>query len=513
MTFRNPKRTRSSGRITPALLSLGLLGVSAPAWAVTPATFAPPVESSTGPGPRFVAAADFNKDGVPDVALVNNSNRTLAIQVGSKTGMLATQRTVPLPTGITTPVRVAGISDFNGDGNPDVAVVGNNLVATFYGDGAGGFLSTQPGLAQLPSEPAAFRGLAVANLVESTATPELITFSPTNQFVFIVTAPGAQFPTERPVLLSPNTVDVAMADVTGDGHVDIVGLNAAGVMAIQAGDGTGRFPSLVNSTAPNLATRLMLGDATGDGLKDLIVAGNQYVSVTPSTGDNTYGSFIRSNTSVNARDIALADFNLDGKLDVAVSSVTGPDVTVLLNQGDGSFAQPIVLSTISPASDIDVADWNGDGRPDIVVTKELANTAVVFLNTTGIAADVAVRLDARPTTCNRTPCLRYDVTVTNNGPEPLDMATVTASLPVPLTASPGGDCTPGTRSAICGFGPINPGATQRRSFTVPLNLFTIGLPFTVTARRTASTPVDPNAANDQSSRRCTVIGPLLAFCD
>ncbi|RYZ18013.1 MAG: VCBS repeat-containing protein [Myxococcaceae bacterium] len=512
MTVRNPKRTRSSRRSTPALLSLGLLGLSGPAWAATPATFAAPVESSTGPGPRYVAAADFNKDGVPDVAIANIPNRPLAIQLGSTTGMLATPRTVALPTSLTPPVSVAGVSDFNGDGNPDVAVVGNNVVAAFYGDGAGGFLSTPPGLAQLPSEPAAFRGLAVANLVENTASPELLTFSPTNQFVFIVTAPGAPFPTERPVLLSPNTLDIAVADVTGDGHVDIVGVNAAGVMAIQAGDGTGKFPSLVNSTAPNFAARLALGDATGDGLRDLIVAGNQYVSVTPSMGDNTYGSFIRSNTTVNARDIALADFNLDGLLDVAVASVTGPDVTVLINQGDGTFAQPTVLSTNSPASDIDVADWNGDGRPDIVVTQEQANTAVVFLNTTGVVADVAVRLVARPVFDLFNPYIRYDVSVTNNGPEPLDMATVTASLPAPLTAS-SGQCTPGARSAICGFSAIAPGATQSRSFTVRLNLFTFGLPYTVTARRTASTPTDPNPVNDRASRSCIVLGPLLTSCN
>ncbi|RYZ41057.1 MAG: VCBS repeat-containing protein [Myxococcaceae bacterium] len=512
MTFRLPKRTRSFHRITPSLLSLGLLGLSVPAWAATPATFAAPVESSTGPGPRYVAATDFDKDGIPDVAIVNIINRTVAIQLGSTTGTLATPRTVALPASITLPVSVAGISDFNGDGNPDVAVAGNNVVAAFYGDGTGGFLPTPPGLAQLPSEPAAFRGLAVANLVESTPTPELITFSPTNQFVFIVTAPGIQFPTERPVLLSPNTLDVAMADVTGDGHVDIVGLNRAGVMAIQAGDGTGKFPSLENSTAPNLAARLMLGDATNDGLNDLIVAGNNYVSVTPSTGDNTYGSFIRSNTTVNAKDIAVADFNLDGLLDVAVSSVTGANVTVLLNQGDGSFAQPTVLPTISPASDIDVADWNGDGRPDIVVAKELANTAVVFLNTTGVAADVAVRLVARPIFDLFNPYIRYEVFVTNNGPEPLDMATITASLPVPLAVS-SGQCTPGVRSAICGFGAIAPGATQSRFFNVRLNLFTLGLPYVVTARRTASTPVDPNPANDQASRRCIVLGPFLTSCN
>ncbi|WP_170300552.1 FG-GAP-like repeat-containing protein [Myxococcus fulvus] len=490
-----------------------MLGLAAPAWAATPATFAAPVESSAGPGPRYVAATDFNKDGVPDVAIVNTLDRTLAIHLGSTTGMLATPMTVPLPASITVPVAVAGISDFNGDGSPDVAVSGNNVVATFYGDGAGGFLSTTPGLAQLPSEPAAFRGLAVANLVESTATPELITFSPTNQFVFILTAPGVQFPTERPVLLSPQTLDVAMADVTGDGYVDIVGLNAAGVMAIQAGDGTGKFPSLVNSTAPNLAARLMLGDATGDGLNDLIVAGNNYVSATPSTGGNTYGSFIRSNTTVNARDLALADFNLDGMLDVAVASVTGPDVTVLLNQGDGTFAQPIVLSTISPASDIDVADWNGDGRPDIVVTKELANTAVVFLNTTGAAADVAVRLVARPIYKHLKLFVRYDVSVTNNGPDPLDTATITASLPAPLVAEPG-ECTPGEGSVTCDFGAIEPGGTRSQFFTVPTNLFSSGRFYAVTVRRTSSVPMDPNAANDEASRTCIAISPFLPpYCN
>ena len=99
MTFRNPKRTRSSGRITPALLSVGLLGASAPAWAVTPATFAAPVESSTGPGPRYVAAADFNKDGVPDGAIVNSANRTLAIQLGSRTGCSPRRGRFPCPRG------------------------------------------------------------------------------------------------------------------------------------------------------------------------------------------------------------------------------------------------------------------------------------------------------------------------------------------------------------------------------------------------------------------------------
>ncbi|WP_255429658.1 MULTISPECIES: hypothetical protein [Corallococcus] len=39
-----------------------------------------------------------------------------------------------------------------------------------------------------------------------------------------------------------------------------------------------------------------------------------------------------------------------------------------------------------------------------------------------------MRLNARPTSCNRTTCLRYDLSVTNHGPEPLDMATVTGPL-------------------------------------------------------------------------------------
>ncbi|MCY1040046.1 hypothetical protein OV208_01845 [Corallococcus sp. bb12-1] len=165
-----------------------------------------------------------------------------------------------------------------------------------------------------------------------------------------------------------------------------------------------------------------------------------------------------------------------------------------------------------PVSVAGTSDFNGDGRPDIVVTKELSNTAVVFLNTTGVVADVAVRLVARPILSLFNPSIRYDVSVTNNGPEPLDMATVTASLPAPLAASPG-QCTPGAGNVTCGFGAIAPGATQSRFFTVPLNLFTMGLPYTVTARRTASTPTDPNPANDQASRRCIVVGPILTSCN
>jgi hypothetical protein len=509
MSFRNPKR------ITPALLSLGLMGVSAPAWAADPpATFAAPVTSSTGRGPRLMATTDFNKDGISDIAVVNITDRTVAIQLGSVMGMLATQTTAPLPASITTPTRVVGVADITGDGNPDVAVVGDTTIAIYRGNGMGGFLSTTPILAQYPRTGLPFRGLAVGNLIESTATQELVTFqpSPMEQRVFTVTSAGPRNPDNPLVLLSPQTLDVAMADVTGDGHVDIVGMNAAGVMAVQAGDGAGNFPDLRNATTSVNATRLALGDVTGDGLRDLITAGPNFVSTTRNLGGNTYTNPVSSPTTVNATDLVLADFNLDGMLDVAVASSGAPGITVLLNQGDGTFAQPLVLSTPTAASDIDVGDWNGDGRPDIVVTLEQSNTVLVFLNTTGVAADVAVYLYAQPILALLNPCIRYTVGVKNLGPDALDMATVVATLPAPLAAVPG-QCTPGAGNATCGFGPLAPGAVQSRYFDVPLNLMTVGLPYTVTATRTASSPVDPNPANNQASTRCIVIGPLLTLCN
>ena len=84
-----------------------------------------------------------------------------------------------------------------------------------------------------------------------------------------------------------------------------------------------------------------------------------------------------------------ADFNGDGKLDLAVANYTNPKhchVSVLLGNGDGTFQPPVQLRVgISPAQLV-VADFNHDGKPDIATINGGSSTISILLNTTQFPA-------------------------------------------------------------------------------------------------------------------------------
>ncbi|MFI6977374.1 IPT/TIG domain-containing protein [Embleya sp. NPDC050154] len=127
------------------------------------------------------------------------------------------------------------------------------------------------------------------------------------------------------------------------------------------------------------------------------------------------------------------------------------------------------------------------------------------------AADVAVTLRATGVPSLFNARIDYTVTITNRGPDALGSATVTAPLPVPMTVtSP--DCSVANRTVTCTVGPLAGNAATTRHFTAPVALLSLGAEYEVTASRVASTPNDPNPANNSSSASCTAVTSLLIFC-
>jgi hypothetical protein len=88
---------------------------------------------------------------------------------------------------------------------------------------------------------------------------------------------------------------------------------------------------------------------------------------------------------------------------------------------------------------------------------------------------------------------------------------VTATLPLSMTATSNSCDATGSR-VTCTVGPLAAGASTTRTFTVPVGLLTVGLPYTVTATRTGSSPADPNTADDTATRTCTVVTSLVITC-
>lgn len=161
------------------------------------------------------------------------------------------------------------------------------------------------------------------------------------------------------------------ADFNGDGKADLASHNMGpGTVSILLGDGTGNF-----STAPgfntgifNTEASLCAGDFDNNGDMDLAVgSGFNYMLVALGNGDGTFGSAVQFTTG-GGRSITAADFNGDGKTDLATT------LSVMSGNGTGGFAAPVSLSLgVAPISLIS-ADFNGDGKADLVATDMNDNT-------------------------------------------------------------------------------------------------------------------------------------------
>jgi hypothetical protein len=75
-----------------------------------------------------------------------------------------------------------------------------------------------------------------------------------------------------------------------------------------------------------------------------------------------------SSAGTHAGSLAIADFNGDGKLDIAVSNFDSNTVAVFLNQGGGTFAAPIIntIQITNGLGPIVLGDFNEDGKPDLI---------------------------------------------------------------------------------------------------------------------------------------------------
>src|SRR5262249_50404142 len=126
------------------------------------------------------------------------------------------------------------------------------------------------------------------------------------------------------------------------------------------------------------------GDFNGDGRLDLATTNTNYdaVAVSLGLGDGTFQSPVLFASNANPRGIATGDFNGDGRLDLATPSTRPDDVMIPLGQGDGTF-QPGLTFKIDPAqsrqSDVRTADFNRDGRLDLAVVNLNSGTISVLL--------------------------------------------------------------------------------------------------------------------------------------
>ena len=137
---------------------------------------------------------------------------------------------------------------------------------------------------------------------------------------------------------------------------------------------------MANGASPQ---SVAVADFNGDGRPDVAVAnnGNHTVGVLLNAGNGSFGPLASYNINNSPVEVISADLNGDGKPDLMVVNNTSPGtVTVLLNAGNGTFAAPSAYSVGNNPSGVVAADLNNDGFPDLVVTNKTDSTVSVLLS-------------------------------------------------------------------------------------------------------------------------------------
>lgn len=176
-----------------------------------------------------------------------------------------------------------------------------------------------------------------------------------------------------------NVTGVGIGDLNGDGIAEIVNSLASGNLNVMMGNGDGSFKAGVSYSAGGGREAVIL-DINGDNKTDVVAFnGGGQLAVFLGNGDGTLKARSTFSTLADSRDLAVADFNGDGKIDFASAMFANNGFTVVLGNGDGTFKAYTSYSGTPSISAVEAADFNNDGIIDIATTNLGDLTASIFL--------------------------------------------------------------------------------------------------------------------------------------
>ena len=284
-----------------------------------------------------ISVRDLNGDGHPDIEVLGGSDKTRAISILMNNGDgTFTPGNIYNGDGATISVTPVGIlaADVNGDKKVDLAF-GNGAggISVLLGNGNGTF---QGNVAYATGG----FGILVGDYV-GTVNPDLILPGFNSAYGLMVGKGDGTFTVETTACgLSPQA-NLASGVFTSSGELDLAGATSvSGVPVISTclGNGDGAFTEAGNSDQGVSHGFVAPGDFNHDGKLDLVASDENGFSILFGNGDGTFQNGIPTAVTGTYENFAVGDFNNDGKLDVAVATTLG--VQVYLGKGDGTFEAP-----------------------------------------------------------------------------------------------------------------------------------------------------------------------------
>lgn len=332
--------------------------------------------------PIAMVSSDFNNDSKPDLATANFNTNSVSILIGNGDGGFAPRTEFPAGSG---PHSIAA-DDFNADGKIDLIVsnLSSSSISVLLGNGAGGF--SAPSTFPLGAEPLAvatgdLNGDAKVDVVAAAYSSGL---NPTAISILLGNGAGSF---AAPIAMSlgqggPSS-KVLSRDFDGDGKWDIAAA-ASSYIAIIRGSSTGNFgPATLyqilgtdgNSSS---VSGFEAAELNGDSKVDIAVTGGGSVfTILAGHGDGTFT--LSDPVTLNVTLETLADLNFDTHVDMVIKRGS---LGVLTGDASATFSQVRDFAAGPGVADIVAADFNGDGKLDIAVCDQSANRVFLLINDT-----------------------------------------------------------------------------------------------------------------------------------
>jgi hypothetical protein len=322
---------------------------------------------------QALAAADLNNDGTLDLMSLDYFSNTVDVLLGNGDGTFKDTSffgTGPCPGAI-------AIADFDNDGKLDAAVADfcdSNFVE-LAGD-TGKFSSRR----SFYLERLAQAGSLASGYLDSDNNLDLVAADSNLKQIYVL--PGNKngaFRVGPTYAVSGQPEWVTVADLNADGKSDVITADpSSNVVSVFLGNGNGTLQAETTYATGHDPVFVAAADVNGDGKPDLLTANQTANSFSVLlAGGSGYLSHV-DYTVTSPVQLGLGDFNGDGKLDIVTVSPHG-SAQISLGNGDGTFSPGATLSQSGAPVSVAVADINKDGKLDLVIATSGNSSITAYL--------------------------------------------------------------------------------------------------------------------------------------